>query len=102
MENLENLFKKAVYTGIGLLSVTKDKLEKTVEDLVNDDKLSASEGERIMKDFFKKTEEKKDEMEDGLKKSVDKVVKKFNFAKTTEIEELKNRIEALENLLAKK
>ena len=102
MENLEKLFKKAMYTSIGLLSVTKDKIKDTVDDLVSNEKISVKEGEKIMKDFWEKSESKKDKIEEDIKKSFDKLANKFDYAKSDEVDKLKARIEELEKLLDKK
>ena len=101
MENLEGLFKKFVYTGVGLVSLTKDRLQETINDLIKEDKISAKEGKKIVDDFFKNTESKKKELEENLKKVVDKAVSKFKFASTSDLEELKNRVKVLEKLVKK-
>jgi len=101
MENIEGLFKKFVYTGVGLVSLTKDKLQKAIEDMVKEEKITTKEGEKIVTDFFKNTESKKKELEENLKNIVDKAIAKFNFAKAKELEELNNRVKVLEQLLNK-
>ena len=101
MENLEDLFKKFVYTGVGLVSLTKDRLQKTIKEMVKDDKITEKDGEKIVDDFFKNTESKKKELENQLKSVVDKAVTKFKFASSSNLEELSNRIKVLEQLLKK-
>jgi len=101
MENLEDLFKKFVYTGVGLVSLTKDRLQKTIDEMVKEDKISENEGEKLVTDFFKNTESKKKELEDQLRKVVDKAVAKFKFANSSKLEELTNRVKVLEQLLKK-
>ena len=101
MEKIEDLFKKFVYTGVGLVSLTKDRLEKTIEEMIKEDKISTKEGEKIVNDFFKNTESKKKELEENLKKIVDKAVEKFKFASSKELQELTNRVIVLEELLKK-
>lgn len=101
MEKVEELFKKFVYTGVGLVSMTKDKLQSAIEDMVKDEKITTKEGEKIVKDFLKNTKSKKKELEEDLKKIADKAIAKFNFAKSKKLEELKNRVSVLEQLLEK-
>ena len=101
MENLEGLFKKFVYTGVGLVALTKDRLQKTIDEMVKEDKISENEGEKMVTDFFKNTESKKNELEGQLKKVVDKAVSKFKFANSSNLEELTNRVKVLEQLLKK-
>ena len=102
MEKLEGLFKKFVYTGIGLVSLTKDKLQSTINSLIEDEKISEKEGKKIVDDFFKNTEAKKKELETQLKGAVDKAVTKFNFAQKSDFDKLKDRVKTLEKSLSKK
>ncbi len=97
---MENLFKKFVYTGVGLVSLTKDKVQKLADELVDDNKISATEGKKLVEDFLKNTNEKRKDLEEQLKNVVEKVVKKFNFASTKEIEALEKRIKDLEAALS--
>ncbi len=99
MENLEDLFKKFVYTGVGLVSLTKDRLQKTIDELVKEDKITEKDGKKVVNDFFKNTESKKNELEGQLKNVVDKAVSKFKFATSSNLDELSNRVKVLEQLL---
>ena len=100
---MESLFKKFVYTGIGFLSLTTDKLKTTIEELVNDNKISREEGKRIVDDLLKNSEEKKQNFEEQTKILIEKIIESFGFAKAKELEELTKRVEILEknNLIDK-
>jgi polyhydroxyalkanoate synthesis regulator phasin len=98
----ENFFKKLLYTGIGIAAITKEKFEKAVNDLVDDNKLSTDEGKRIMEDLIKNIDSKKDEIEVQMKDFIEKTTQKFKFAKKSETEELEKRIAELEAILAAK
>jgi len=102
MENKDSIFKKFFYTGIGIAALTKEKFENAIEDLVKDKKLSTDEGKKIMDDFVKNIDGKKDEIEEQMKEFVEKTTKKFKFAKKDEVEELMKRVEELEAKLAAK
>ncbi|MCK5536105.1 MAG: phasin family protein [Bacteroidales bacterium] len=99
---MENFFKKFVYTGVGLVSLTKDKVQKLADELVDDNKLSVTEGKKLVEDFLKNTDNKRIELENQLKDSVEKVVKKFNFASHKEVNDLETRIKELEAALSEK
>jgi len=98
---MEDLFKKFMYTGVGLVSLTADKLQKSIDKLVKEEKISAKEGKKIVEDFFKKTESKRRDFEKQLKNTTEEVVKKFDFSKAKEILELNKRVRVLENKVAK-
>ncbi len=97
----DNLFKKVLYAGVGLASVTAEKIEETVDDLIKKGKISDSEGKKIVEDFFKNTEVKAEEFEGKLKEVVKNVVAKFDFLKREDVAGLRRRVEELEAELAK-
>ncbi|MEO1451016.1 MAG: hypothetical protein AAFV07_15915 [Bacteroidota bacterium] len=99
---MEDLFKKFLYTGVGLVSLTAEKLQEAVDDLVGKGKLSEKEGKKIINDFFDNTETKKAEFETKMKEAVDSVVDKLSFPSKVEMEALQNRIAELEAQLAAK
>ena len=99
---MEDLFKKFVYTGVGLVSLTAEKLEKSVNKLVDENKISTEEGKKIVDELMSKTEAKKEEFEDKLKEVTEAVVAKFDFLKKNDYETLVKRVEALEAEVAKK
>ncbi len=98
---MEDLFKKFVYTGVGLVSLTAEKLQKSIDTLVEEEKISEKEGKKIVNDFFKKTESKKKDFEKQLQGITEEVVKKFDFSKAKEILELNKRVRVLENKVSK-
>ena len=99
---MEDLFKNLFYASVGLASVATEKIDSTVKELVEKGKLSESEGKKIVEDFWKNTENKKEEFEEKLKKTVEDVVNRFNNASKTEITRLFDRIDALEDRLGLK
>ena len=99
---MEDLFKKFVYTGVGLVSLTAEKLENSVSKLVDENKITTEEGKKIVDDLMSKTEVKKDEFEAKLKEVTEAVVAKFDFLKKHDYETLVKRVEALEAEVAKK
>ena len=92
------LLKNFVYAGVGLAALTTDKVKETVEDLVEKGKISDTEGKKIIEDFFKTTETKKDDFESKMKSLGDNISSKFDFLKKEddEVESLKKKIEELE------
>ncbi len=98
---MEDLIKKFVYTGVGIASLTADKLQKSIDKLVDEEKISEKEGKKLVDEFFQKTESKKKEFETQLSKITEEVVKKFDFSKAKEILELNKRVKALETKVAK-
>lgn len=93
---MQDLFQKFVYTSVGLVSTTVDKFQKSVEKLVDEDKISQEEGKKIVDDLFKNTEAKRDEFESKLKKIVEELMAKMNVATVHQVEDLQARLAAVE------
>jgi polyhydroxyalkanoate synthesis regulator phasin len=93
---MEEALKKLVYAGVGLAAQATEKFEVAVNDLVKKGKLSDKEGKKIVDDFFKKTEKKKEEFESKFKSTTEEVVAKFNFAKQADLDELSKKVAKLE------
>jgi len=93
---MEDVFKKFLYTGVGLVALTAEKIQKTVDKLVSEDKLTTEEGKKIVDDFVKNTQTKKEEFESQLRNVTEKVIRSFDFATAHEMNELKKRVEKLE------
>ncbi len=60
---MEDLLKKLVYTGVGVVSMTAEKLQEAVDKMVSERKMLADEGKKLVDEFFDTTEEKKKEFE---------------------------------------
>ncbi len=93
---MEDLLKKLVYTGVGVVSMTAEKLQEAVDKMVSERKMSADEGKKLVDEFFDTTEEKKKEFESQLSSIVEKIVRSFKFASNKEMAELTERIKTLE------
>lgn len=93
---MEDLFKKFLYTGIGLVALTAEKMQKTIDKLVSENKISTEEGRRLVDDFIKNTQTKKEEFESQLKSITERIVRNFDFATAHELKDLKKRVEVLE------
>lgn len=98
-----DMIKNFIYAGVGLATTTTEKAKETINDLVEKGKISDTEGKKIMDDFFKSTENTKDEFETKWKKLNDALTSKFDFISNKESDEvkaLKSRIADLEEKLA--
>ena len=46
------MVKNMVYAGVGLASMTSEKVKETIDELVEKGRISDTEGKRIVQDFF--------------------------------------------------
>ncbi len=93
---MESLFKKVMYTGVGLVSTTAEKVQEKVNELVEKGNLSEEEGKKVVNDFITDFDTKKDELETRVSKIINKVINSFDFPSRNEVTNLKTRIAELE------
>ena len=74
-----DMLKKTMFTGLGLVALTKEKIEEHVNDLVKKGKLSEKEGKEFITELLKKSETAGEEIKDQLEKSIADVLKKMNL-----------------------
>lgn len=96
---MEDLLKKFIYTGVGLLSLTTKRFKEIVDELVRDSKISSEEGRRIVDDFVNKTSAQRKEFEEEIKIVAAKFGVDYGSTTPSEIEKLKERVSKLEQEL---
>ncbi len=92
-------FKKALLAGIGLASVTKEKLEEIADKLIEEGKMSKEEAEKFLDELIKKSEEARNEFDIRIEKTVKHMFNRFDVAYKEDIEALQKRIDELEQKL---
>jgi polyhydroxyalkanoate synthesis regulator phasin len=74
----------------------KTKIDQLIAELVKGGKVTAEEGERIFKKFWKDTEDERTAIKKGFKKTAKKIERKIDFPTREEFENLKKRVAILE------
>ncbi len=90
-----DLIKKALYPGVGLAVLTKEKAEELVKDLTQQAKLSEQEGKDLFEGLLKQSEQARTDFQAKVDEAVLAVVKRLNLATKDEVESLRAKVEAL-------
>ena len=93
-----DFIKQAMLAGIGALAITKEAIENATKKLVEEGKITAEDAENLANEMFKEAEKSGKQVQDKIKELVTSAVKSMNLVTKSEYEELKARVEALENL----
>jgi polyhydroxyalkanoate synthesis regulator phasin len=99
---MEALFKKFLYTGVGLVASTAEKMQSNINETIDKTKASEKEGEKVVTDLMKDTGDKYNEVEDRLRSALDSALARFNLPNADEFSALKNKVAELEAELSKK
>lgn len=90
-----DLFKKAVLAGIGVASLTMEKVEELSKDLIDKGKLSEQEGEKFLQEMQKRAEESREALKQQTDKLVESAIGRMQLAKASDLEKLQAEIEGL-------
>lgn len=90
-----DLIKKALLTGVGVASLTKDKIEDLAKELIDKGKMSEQEGEKLVQEMLSRAEESRETVKSQTETLVKNTVNKMQLARVEDIELLKAEIERL-------
>jgi len=90
-----DLIKKAVLTGVGVASLTKEKIEDLAKELIVKGKMSEQEGEKLIEEMLSRAEESRNSMKSQTESMVQNTIAKMQLARVEDIERLKAEVEKL-------
>ncbi len=89
---MEDLLKKIILAGIGTLSLTYEKANALVKELIEKGQITVEQGKQINEELKRVMDNKESSVEDRIKEYVNSL----NIPTKEDIEKLKRRIEVLE------
>lgn len=92
-----DLFKKTLYTGFGMASLTRDAAGDLARTMAEQLKLSKEEGEKLVSEMMDKSETAKDDLKKNIQSICQDVLSKAEIPLQKDVDELKKEIEALKN-----
>jgi polyhydroxyalkanoate synthesis regulator phasin len=90
-----DLFKKTLYTGFGMASLTRDAASDLARTMTDQLKLSKEEGEKLVSEMMEKSETAKDDLKNNIQSTCREFLSKADISSQKEVEALKVEIEAL-------
>lgn len=94
---MKDLIKKGLALGLGFAVVSKEQIEKFVEELVKKGEFSASESKDLVNELIQKGEEQHQEINTKLRQQVQKMLDELSIPRKEDIDRLEKRIAQLEN-----
>ena len=92
---MTNFIEKGIYLGLGILSMTKDRAEEIIDDLVEKGKMSKDESAKAVRDLMDRAEKEKETLEKKISNTVDESVKRMHLATQKDIEELNKKLDKI-------
>ena len=94
--------KKMIFIGAGLASMTAEKIEEAVAEIVKKGEISEKQGRELVKDLLERSAKARKEMGERIEKMIGDTLSRLKIPTRKEIDELKARIERLEKAAEKK
>jgi len=93
---MDDLMRKALRLGLGMVVVTQKKVENIVREFVEKGDLGKEEGEKIVREFMQQGEESEKQLEKKLEEMLEQIMTKLNLPTREEIDKLETRVRKLE------
>lgn len=91
-----SILKKGLAFGLGLALVSKEQVEKLIDELVKKGELSLEESKDVIDLWKQQTEERKAELQRIVREQIKQVIDKFDLVTKDELQQLEQRIRRLE------
>ena len=98
----KGLLEKVILSGLGLASLTQEKAQKLVDELVKEGEVSEKDGAIMAKRAMDNLEKSRKEMENKVDKAVKEIVAKANIPSKKDIAALEKKIDELTKRLENK
>ena len=95
-----DIIRKAVLLGLGAISLTKDKAEEVVDDLVKRGEVAAGERFKAVDNLLKEAEKQEKEFELKISGIVQKIVADMGLPTKKDLEEISNTLKKIESKMS--
>ena len=89
------LIQKIILAGIGTATITKEKVEGLVDELVKRGQVASEERPKIVQDLLARAEESERVLEEKVQKSVEKAIGRLGIPTKAGLDVLNERIDQL-------
>jgi len=90
-----DLFKKTVLMGLGAMTITKEKAEDIVDELIKKGELTKDNRSKAVHDLLEKAEEQEKAILDKISDEVNKSIEKLGIPTKQDFERLEKKIDEL-------
>ncbi len=97
-----DIIKKSIYLGLGAATVTKEKVESLVDELIEKGQLSKEQKTGAVQEILDNLEKKEKAVSRQVKEEIRKAIEEVGLATKKDIDELNKRLKALEKRLLEK
>lgn len=94
-----DFFKKSFLFGVGALTITKEKAERIVNELVEKGQVSKGEAAKLINELVDKGEQERKALSETVKSEIEKAKNEIGLINKGELRELEGRLSRLEEII---
>ncbi len=99
MSEMSDMLRKMGLFGIGVLSLTQEKIEEFTQEMVKKGEMSREEGKKFVKDVLSEKEKQLKDMEEKINERVKENLKRSGIVMKSDFDTLEKKIEKLEKTI---
>lgn len=99
MSDVYDTLKKMGLLGIGILTLTQEKLEELTQEMIKKGEISREEGKKLVKDVLSEREKQLKDIQDKIGETLKETLKKGGIVTKSDIEALERKIGKLEKAI---
>ncbi|VBB41464.1 conserved hypothetical protein [uncultured Desulfatiglans sp.] len=88
--------KKGLLAGLGMVFLTKDKIEETARKMVDEARMSKEDARRLTDELLETGEKQWSRIEENITETVHKGLRNLDVGSRKELDELRSRVQNLE------
>ncbi len=96
MSEMSEMIRKMGLFGIGVISLTQEKVEEFTQEMVKKGEMNREEGKKFVREVLSEKEKQVKDLEDKINEKVENVIKKSGVVMKNDISALEKKIEKLE------
>ncbi|MCZ7383139.1 MAG: phasin family protein [Candidatus Methanoperedens sp.] len=96
MSEMSDMVRKMGLFGIGVISLTQEKIEEFSQEMIKKGEMSKEEGKKFVKDVLSEKEKQMKDIENKINKRVKETLEKSGVVMKSDLSALERKIEKLE------
>ncbi|RKX80856.1 MAG: hypothetical protein DRP57_12560 [Spirochaetes bacterium] len=92
---MSDLLRKGIFLGLGAASLTKEKVENLVNELVDKGDISKDKGSELLQELLNLVKEQEGKIDKKINEEMNSLIKKLDLASKSDIKRLEKKIDAL-------
>ena len=99
MSDMFDMFKKMSLFGIGVVSLTQEKIEEFTQEMIKQGEMGKEEGKKFVKEILSEKEKQLKDIEEKINERVRENIKKSGIVMKSDITALERKLEKLEKTI---